>query len=121
MLLAVLRSDTVNRKTHMLWIILLIILNDYPKDRQSVMCNGLIIQKMQDRVFQVAFESRRWKWSGNANQLTVFRCCVVKDVIAKDAELCSRIPTGRGARLKSGSVRVRISSGTLRDRDERKT
>ena len=62
-----------------------------------------------------------WKWCGNAIQLTVFRRCVVKNVMLKNMELCSRSPTGRGVRLKSGSVRVRISSGILRDRDERKT
>ena len=61
------------------------------------------------------------KWCGNANQLTVFRRYVEKNVMLRSMELCSRSPTGRGVRLKPGSVRVRISSGILRDRDERKT
>ena len=116
-----LRSSTVKPASAHARIILQTILNECRKDCQCVMCNVAVVWKTQDRVFHIAFGSRRWKWSGNANQLTVFRRCVVKDVIAEDAELCSRSPTGRGVRLKPGSVRVRISSGILRDRDERKT
>lgn len=62
-------------------------LNDCRKVYRFVMHDGLVIWKTQNRVFHIAFGSRRWKWSGNANQLTVFRRCVVKDVIAEDAEL----------------------------------
>ena len=116
-----LRSSTVKPASAHARIILQTILNECRKDCQCVMCNVVVVWKTQDRVFHIAFGSRRWKWCGNANQPTVFRRCVVKNVMLKNMELCSRIPTGRGIRLKPGSVRVQISSGILRDRDERKT
>ena len=64
------------------------------------MCNVAVVWKTQDRVFHIAFGSRRWKWSGNANQLTVFRRCVVKNVIAEDTELCTRGVIGRRVGFK---------------------
>ena len=64
------------------------------------MHDGLVIWKTQNRVFHIAFGSRRWKWCGNANQLTVFRRCVVKNVIAEDTELCTRGVIGRRVGFK---------------------
>ena len=68
-----LRSSTVKPASAHARIILQTILNECRKDCQCVMCNVAVVWKTQDRVFHIAFGSRRWKWSGNANQLTVFR------------------------------------------------
>ena len=64
------------------------------------------------------------KWCGNANQLTVFRRCVVKDVIAEDTELCTRGVIGRRVGFKFPFLKKSFGSspnGCMQNRDERET
>lgn len=63
-----LRSSTVKPASAHARIILQIILNECRKDYQCVMCNVAVVWKTQDRVFHIAFGSRRMNGSGVATQ-----------------------------------------------------
>ena len=88
------------------------------------MHNELVIWKMQDRVFHITFGTRLiLKWVngsgvGNANQLTVFRRCVVKNAMLEDTELCTRGVIGRRVGFKPPFLKKSFGSspkGCTRD------